>query len=299
MKETPTSGPVSRSITQKARAESSSRHSFSSSQVQGALGEGKEDLFEIRGPEGALGVASPPPRSIPRSCPRRRLALRSRGRSGRRAAPRRRSDGWTGRACSRSRVSPQSRRHFAGLLQVEAVERFVHEEQGLRGEEAHGQQDALALPLGQFLDPRGHERLEGEALDHFIAQRSAATEEANHVLETEANGLSRPGRDGIGQVEGLGIIEPGSRTLGQDSGEAFEERGLPAPFGPIRPSTSPGRMEKLTRSSARRLPYVFDTSDTRRASPETLGTYRGAAVVLPAPVGPRAIFGIEACAQRG
>src|SRR5690349_24408023 len=46
MNDTPTRGPVRTSITQNARAESNSRHSFSNSQRAGVLREGKEDLLE-------------------------------------------------------------------------------------------------------------------------------------------------------------------------------------------------------------------------------------------------------------
>src|SRR3982750_2539990 len=48
MKDTPTSGPISTSITHHARDESSSRHSFSISQANGDLRERKEDLFKRR-----------------------------------------------------------------------------------------------------------------------------------------------------------------------------------------------------------------------------------------------------------
>src|SRR3954468_102264 len=48
MKDTPTSGPISTSITHQVRDESSSRHSFSISQANGDLRERKEDLFKRR-----------------------------------------------------------------------------------------------------------------------------------------------------------------------------------------------------------------------------------------------------------
>src|SRR5262244_3035232 len=46
MNETPTSGPMTISITHHAREATSSRHSFSISQMNGVLRKGKEDLFE-------------------------------------------------------------------------------------------------------------------------------------------------------------------------------------------------------------------------------------------------------------
>src|SRR5215831_10006002 len=60
MNDTPTSGPMSTSITQKERDVMSSRHSFRSSHFQ-ASREGKEDLFEIRrqaAPRALLGKRS-------------------------------------------------------------------------------------------------------------------------------------------------------------------------------------------------------------------------------------------------
>jgi hypothetical protein len=47
MKDIPTRGPISRSNTHHAREAISSRHSFSSSQRNGGLGERKEHLFEV------------------------------------------------------------------------------------------------------------------------------------------------------------------------------------------------------------------------------------------------------------
>ncbi len=54
MNETPTSGPITTSITHQARDASSSRHSFRTNQPKAALREGKKHLFEI----GAFGQAA-------------------------------------------------------------------------------------------------------------------------------------------------------------------------------------------------------------------------------------------------
>src|SRR5436190_22189902 len=48
MNETPTSGPISASITHHAREVSRSRHSFSSSQRKAVLCKGKEHFLEVR-----------------------------------------------------------------------------------------------------------------------------------------------------------------------------------------------------------------------------------------------------------
>ena len=48
---------------------------------------------------------------------------------------------------------------------------------------------------------------------------------------------------------------------------AFMSVDLPAPFVPIRPTTSPGWATIDTRSTARRPPKVTDTSLTARAGP--------------------------------
>src|ERR1700758_5207637 len=47
MKDMPTSGPINKSKTHQARETTSSRHSFSSSQKKGRLGERKKHLFEV------------------------------------------------------------------------------------------------------------------------------------------------------------------------------------------------------------------------------------------------------------
>src|SRR6188768_3775063 len=49
MKPTPTSGPVRSSMAHHARADHSSRHSFSGSHDHAALREGKEDPFQVAG----------------------------------------------------------------------------------------------------------------------------------------------------------------------------------------------------------------------------------------------------------
>src|SRR5215212_9381794 len=49
MNETPTSGPMTASITHHERDDSSSRQSFSSSQRKGGLGKRKEQIFQVRG----------------------------------------------------------------------------------------------------------------------------------------------------------------------------------------------------------------------------------------------------------
>src|SRR5437867_9284155 len=48
MNDTPTSGPITTSITHHARETTSSRHSLASSQANGDLRESKKHLFEIR-----------------------------------------------------------------------------------------------------------------------------------------------------------------------------------------------------------------------------------------------------------
>src|SRR5437868_12812882 len=57
MNETPTSGPISTSMTHHARDVSSSRHSFSRSQTKGVLRKGKEDVFQVQGVHGVHASA--------------------------------------------------------------------------------------------------------------------------------------------------------------------------------------------------------------------------------------------------
>ena len=193
----------------------------------------------------------------------------------------------------------QRRRNVARLAQVEPFEGLVDQQRRLGGQQADAQQDALSLAFGERADRVAQQRLEVE-LSTTSSRSVPAAEKANREIEGPADRLCRPRGDAIGQVEGLGIIEPGSRTLGQDSGEAFEERGLP---GTVRTNQTEhfsgpdGEADTVQREKAPvRLRHVGHTqSFAERHWAHT----EGAAVVLPAPVGPRAIFGIEACAQRG
>src|ERR1700676_2244214 len=123
MNETPTSGPMSTSITQNEREVMSSRHSFLRSQFQ-ALREGKEDLLEIR----RQGVA----RALLRKC-----GERVEGSLGDNQATAQKHEtvaylGGVGNLVDRqkegavgSKVLSQRRRGVAALSQVETFERFV------------------------------------------------------------------------------------------------------------------------------------------------------------------------------
>src|SRR5262245_34769202 len=124
MKETPTSGPVRTSITQKARDAVSSRHSLTASQASGPLGEGKEDLLQVRRPSG------------------QRLQLLERALTAHAAAgeqdeavaqARRLDDLVDGQEerPARGRVLAQQPPGRAGLRQVQPVERLVDQQQRL------------------------------------------------------------------------------------------------------------------------------------------------------------------------
>ena len=99
---------------------------------------------------------------------------------------------------SRGRIGAQRVGHLAALTQVEAVERLVREQQGLRHQQADGEQRALALAFGQAADRRIEEPLETEPADHFVAQIRTAAKQSEGEIDRPAN-----------RLRGQGTIESG------------------------------------------------------------------------------------------
>src|SRR5262249_1646323 len=98
-------------------------------------------------------------------------------------------------------VRAQRLRRVAALPQVEAVERFVGEQQRLRHQQAAREECALALPFRQVADCGVENRRQLEALDHLVAKMRAAAEEAEREIDRPAHRLRRPRRDRIRQIE--------------------------------------------------------------------------------------------------
>src|SRR2546427_2802425 len=153
MKEMPTSGPMTSSISHQDRDTTSSRRSLSTSHPQGprlraprfgtaGLCEGKEDLFEI-----VAGIRSP------RGGERRELRQRafaadaSAAQQHETVADPRRVGDLMDREQQRTAVRgmrAQRRGGFARLPQIEAIERLGGKQNRLRGEEAQREQAPVA-----------------------------------------------------------------------------------------------------------------------------------------------------------
>src|SRR6266511_2250653 len=199
MNDTPTSGPMSSSITHHARDDRSSRHSLARRTRNGLTaepaepaerslffavfaafaflvvsGERKEDLFEIRG-RGRR----------PHPCPRRELGDRAFAADATVAqedetiADARGVGDLVDRQKQRPpglRVRAQRGRQLARLAQVEAVERLVGQQDRLRHQQADRQQRALALTFRQRADGRIEDGRQIELADDFVAPIGAAEE---------------------------------------------------------------------------------------------------------------------------
>src|SRR5258708_9655211 len=155
MKDTPTSGPISASITHHERELISSRHSFLRSHLH-ALGEGKEDLLEIRWQVVASTLAR-----------QRREGVKGAFRDNTAAAQQHEAIADLSRVgdlvyrqaerAVRRKVLAQRRRGFTALAQVEAFEWLVDQKYQLRRQQPDGQQGAFAHSLGEGADRHAHQ----------------------------------------------------------------------------------------------------------------------------------------------
>ena len=166
-------------------------------------------------------------------------------------------------ACARS-----VRADLAGLAQVEAVERLVGEQQRLRRQQADRQQRALALALRQRADRRVRAAApRSSRCDDLVAQL-AARPPKNPSAKSSAQRTVCAGHGAmrVGQVEerrrALARRRSAGRRARASPRRAAARRArhsnsvvLPAPFGPIRPRTSPARTEKR-HVAQRRQPAV-------------------------------------------
>ena len=133
-------------------------------------------------------------------------------------------------------VLTQCCRHVAALPEVEAIERFVDEQDALRSEEPDGQQNALPLSLRECADARVEHCGEVEPGDDVLDSRPAGAKEVTREIECPANRLSRPWRDSIWQIEEVVVPLAGSHhrvvdtdgpgIRGQQPRETLEERRL-------------------------------------------------------------------------
>jgi hypothetical protein len=84
------------------------------------------------------------------------------------------------------------------VAEVEAVERLVRHQHGVRHEQADRQQGTLALSLRQAADCLVEERVNVETADDLVAQIGAAVEEPEGVVDRPADRLRRPRGDCVG-----------------------------------------------------------------------------------------------------
>ena len=111
--------------------------------------------------------------------------------------------------------------------------------------------------------------------DDRVASRSVPTEEADREIECPADGFRRPGRDAVRHVEQMGaamVLAIGTsftittpRSAGRTPAMHSNRVVFPAPFGPIRPSTSPSRTVRATSVRAAMPPYRLCRARTRSA----------------------------------
>src|SRR5579864_5452975 len=149
MNDTPTRGPMASNMTHQAREATSSRHSLSSNQTNGDLGEGKKHLFEIRRREAARSG------SAGQLVPGAFTADAAAAQEHEPIADARRIVDLMDREEQRppaARVSAQRRGDRARLTQVKALEWLVGEKNWLRRQKAQGEKHALALALRQRAD---------------------------------------------------------------------------------------------------------------------------------------------------
>ena len=200
MKHTPTSGPISASMSHHAREAMSSRHSLSKSHATADLRKSEEDIFEIARGDGDAGgrgrrrqlVACADATDAPFAEQHKSIA-----------DPPRVSDlvnGQEQRAPAGS-VRAQRRGQLAVLSQIQAVEGLVDQQRPLWRQQANRECDALTLALGQCPDRRGQQLTKRKLLDDLVAPRRCAIEEPDDEVEGPANGLCRPWCNAVRHVE--------------------------------------------------------------------------------------------------
>jgi hypothetical protein len=168
-------------------------------------------------------------------------------------------------------ISRISAAHLVLLVRVEPVGRLV-EDQHLRVvQDRLRQPDAARKPFDRVSIALFEHRLELQALrSRARAARGAQRRRAAHVgdeAEEAAHGHLAVARRALGQIAeqasrgeraAVCTSKPQTRALpevgARKPASIFIVVDLPAPFGPRKPSTSPGSTRKLTSSTAGRAP---------------------------------------------
>src|ERR1700730_10382730 len=203
MKETPTSGPISTSMTHQEGELMSSRHSFFRSHFHALLCEGKEDLLEIRRQVLARALARNGGEHVTRALGDDATATQEHEAIADLGRIRDLVDGQKERAIRRNMLA-QRGGGFAALAQIQALERLVDQEYRLWGEQPEREQGPFALSFGQSADRHSHQRRQGEIGDHLLVDFPTTTKEAEAVFQHPAHRLVRPWSNAIRDVEEVG-----------------------------------------------------------------------------------------------
>jgi hypothetical protein len=129
----------------------------------------------------------------------------------------------------------------ARLAQIEPVERLVEHQQRLRSEEAHGEQHAPVLALGEIADACPEQRLERERFDHAVALIRGRAVKTGNEAHRPIHRLVGPRTDTVGNevevplplVRRHHVIAHGDRAQRRrrDPGQTLEQRRLSRAVG--------------------------------------------------------------------
>ena len=237
-----------------------------------ALGEREEHLLDA-----ALRRAPRPARAARRASPPPPPGRRRGARSGRRRGAASVS-WWIERKSVRPRAASSRRSavDLPRLAEVEPVERLVEQQQRLRREQPESDEETLALALRKRAHGRGPRRgrswrasrpgahavrrpPRGRGRSEHAADRAdPATARCRPGCRTARGSASRRGEGatrGAADLAGVGGSRPARHS---------KSVVLPAPLGPMRPSTSPGRTVRLDRVEHRARAVALGRARARR-----------------------------------
>src|SRR4051794_8604033 len=248
MNDAPTKGPMPSSNTHHALDTSRSRHSLFTSHQNPGLGERKEHLFQAGG--GYRRGNRPWPRLV--ACRREFREFLNRAfaadappaeqhepvAEARGLADLMNREKERSAAC---RVCAQRRPNVARLAQVEAIERFIDQQCGLRRKHSDTEQSALPLALGECADWLAKQAAQIELLYHLVEQLRASAEESDGEIERPRHRLRGPRSDAVGDIKQerrtlAGSHRPaagpdGAAVKRQNPGQTFEQRGFAGAIG--------------------------------------------------------------------
>jgi hypothetical protein len=159
----------------------SSRHSFFRSHFHGLLGEGKEDLLEIRRQTMIRALARKRDERIKGTVSDDTAAAQEHEA----VADLRRigdlMDGKEERAIWGEMLSQRGSR-LTALAQIQTFEGFIDQEYRLRGKQPKREHGAFALSFGQSVDRHPHQRRQGEIGYHLLVYLVTAAKETEAIF---------------------------------------------------------------------------------------------------------------------